>query len=115
MLARYQNGCLTTIKRADGIERWLFRWIERGPQGSRARNKIIGPITEYPKGTKKLHEAVARLRQQINTDGPTELTSKTMADVVEHYLLHELSDSGDGKSYSTRARKKCLLECWVVP
>lgn len=116
MLARYQNGCLTTIKRSDGVERWLFRWRERGPQGVRERNKIIGPVHEYPDKSKKLQEAVARLRQQINTDGPTDVTSLTMAKAVEHYTLHELADTGEeGKSYSTQNRKKSLLGRWVLP
>jgi integrase len=116
MLARYQNGCLTTITRQDGVERWLFRWRERGPHGCRERNKIIGPVKDYPEKSKKLQEAVARLRQNINTDGPTELTSVTMAKVVEHYIVHELADSGDeGKAYSTRNRKKLLLYRWVLP
>jgi integrase len=116
MLARYQNGCLTTITREDGVERWLFRWRERGPYGCRERNKIIGPVKDYPEKSKKLQEAVARLRQNINTDGPTELTSVTMAKVVEHYIVHELADSGDeGKAYSTRNRKKLLLNRWVLP
>jgi len=116
MLARYQNGCLTTITRQDGVERWLFRWRERGPHGCRERNKIIGPVKDYPEKSKKLQEAVARLRQNINTDGPTELTSVTMAKVVDHYIVHELADSGDqGKAYSTRNRKKLLLYRWVLP
>ena len=34
MQARYQNGCLTTITRKDGIERWQFRWRSRNPDGS---------------------------------------------------------------------------------
>src|SRR5215470_2209665 len=116
MLARYQNGYLTTIKRGDGIERWLFRWRERGPNGPRERNRVIGPVTEYPKASKKLQEVVARLRHDINTDGPTELTTVTMKAAVEHYIIHELADSDeDGKAYSTRKCKKLLLYRWVVP
>jgi integrase len=116
MLARYKNGFLTRIKRADGIERWLFRWRERGPQGSRERNKIIGPVSDYPEKSKKLQETLARVRQQINADGPTDITSVTMAQAVEHYIFHELADRGDdGKSYSTQSRKKLVLRRWVVP
>ena len=33
MLARFRNGCLTTIKRKDGVERWLFRWRDEQPFG----------------------------------------------------------------------------------
>ena len=99
------------------MERWLFRWRERCPEGTlRERNKVIGTVEEYPTKSKKLHEAVARLRVNINTDGPTELTSVTMAKAVEHYSIHELADCGaEGKAYSTRSRKTQLLNRWVVP
>jgi integrase len=117
MLARFRNGCLTTIRRKDGVERWLFRWRERCNDGTlRERNKVIGTVEEYPTKSKKLHEAVTRLRVNINTDGPTELTSITMAKAVEHYSIHELADCGaEGKAYSTRSRKTQLLSRWVVP
>ena len=117
MLARFRNGCLTTIRRKDGSERWLFRWRERCTDGTwRERNKVIGTVEEYPAKSKKLHEAVTKLRVNINTDGPTELTSITMAKAVEHYSIHELADCGaEGKAYSTRSRKTQLLSRWVVP
>jgi integrase len=117
MLARFRNGCLTTIRRKDGVERWLFRWRERCSDGTlRERNKVIGTVEEYPIKSKKLHEAVTRLRVNINTDGPTELTSITMAKAVDHYTVHELADCGaEGKAYSTRSRKTQLLNRWVVP
>jgi len=99
------------------VERWLFRWRERCSDGTlRERNKVIGTVEEYPTKSKKLHEAVTRLRVNINTDGPTELTSITMAKAVDHYTVHELADCGaEGKAYSTRSRKTQLLSKWVVP
>jgi integrase len=99
------------------VERWLFRWRERCSDGTlRERNKVIGTVEEYPIKSKKLHEAVTRLRVNINTDGPTELTSITMAKAVDHYTVHELADCGaEGKAYSTRSRKTQLLSRWVVP
>ena len=117
MLARFRNGCLTTIRRKDGAERWLFRWRERCTDGTlRERNKVIGTVEEYPTKSKKLQEAVTRLRVNINTDGPTELTSINMAKAVEHYSIHELADRGaEGKAYSTRSRKTQLLNRWVLP
>jgi integrase len=117
MLARFRSGCLTTIRRKDGIERWLFRWRERSTDGTlRERNKVIGTVEEYPAKSKKLQDAVTRLRVNINTDGPTELTSITMAKAVEHYSVHELADCGaEGKAYSTRSRKTQLLNRWVLP
>ena len=76
MLARYQNGCLQTIIRKDGVERWQFRWLHKGADGiSRERKKTIGLVKDYPENSKKLQDLLAGLRLNINTDGPTELTS----------------------------------------
>ena len=98
------------------MERWLLRWRERSTDGTRERNKVIGTVEEYPAKSKKLHDAVTRLRVNINTDGPTELTSITMAKAVGHYSIQELGDCGDeGKAYSTRHRKTQLLSRWVLP
>jgi len=117
MLARYQNGCLQKIARKDGVERWQFRWFSKGADGiSRERKKTIGPVKDYPENSKKLQDLLAGLRLNINTDGPTELTSITMAEAVEHYKLHELADCGrDGKAFSTRSRKTQVLNRWVLP
>ena len=117
MLARYQNGCLQKLIRKDGVERWQFRWRKKGADGiSRERKKTIGPVKDYPENSKKLQDLLAGLRLNINTDGPTELTSITMAEAVEHYKLHELADCGrDGKAFSTRSRKTQVLNRWVLP
>jgi hypothetical protein len=117
MLARYQNGCLQRIVRKDGVERWQFRWLKKGADGiSHERKKTIGPVKDYPENSKKLQDLLAGLRLNINTDGPTELTSITMTEVVGHYKLHELADrGGDDKAYSTRNRKSLVLNRWVLP
>ena len=116
MLARYQKGCLQRIVRKDGVERWQFRWLQKGADGvSREHKKTIGPVKDYPEKSKKLQDVLARLRLNINTDGATELTSITMKEAVEHYKRHELIDCGkDGKAYSTRNRKTLVLDKWVV-
>ena len=117
MLARYKKGCLQKITRKDGIERWQFRWSSKGLDGfPRERKKTLGPVKDYPENSKKLQDLLAGLRLNINTDGPTELTSITMAEAVEHYKLHELADCGrDGKAFSTRSRKTQVLNRWVLP
>jgi hypothetical protein len=45
----------------------------------RERKRTIGPVKDYPEDSKKLQDLLAGLRLNINTDGPTELTSVTMA------------------------------------
>jgi len=117
MLARYKNGCLQRVKRKDGIERWQFRWNARCPDGKiHERKATIGAVKDYPEGSKKLQDLLAGLRLNVNTDGPTELTSVSVAAVVEHYKQHELADCGEsGKAYSTRRRKTLVLNRWILP
>ena len=93
MLARYQRGCLQRIVRKDGVERWQFRWLQKGADGvSREHKKTIGPVKDYPEKSKKLQDVLARLRLNINAEGPTELTCITLKEAVEHYKCHELTD-----------------------
>src|SRR5215469_18948253 len=117
MLARYQKGCLQRISRKDGVERWQFRWLQKCADGTcRERKKTIGKVKDYPENSKRLQDLLARLRLNINSDGPTELTSIAVTEAVEHYKLHELADCGqDGKAYSTRDRKMLVLNKWVLP
>jgi integrase len=119
MQARYQNGCLTTIMRKDGIERWQFRWRSRNPDGSlRPCKKTIGPVSEYPLTSKKLQDQLLRLRMTINTQASTGQSPITMKALVEHYEKIELAEPKDeesGRAYSTRTRLKWLLHRWVIP
>lgn len=119
MQARYQNGCLTTITRKDGIERWQFRWRARNHDGSlRPCKKTIGPVSEYLEKSKKLQDVVASLRMMINTEASTKPNSITMTALVEHYENVELRISDDEeptRSYSTRTRLTSLLHRWVLP
>jgi integrase len=119
MQARYQNGCLTTVTRRDGIERWQFRWRARNPDGSlRPCKKTIGPVSEYPEKSKKLQELLLNLRMNINTQASTRQSPITMKALVEHYQKTELAEPEDeesGKAHSTRSRLKYLLDRWVTP
>jgi hypothetical protein len=61
MLARYRKGCLQRIVRKDGVERWQFRWLQRGADGvSQEHKRTIGPVKDYPE---KLQDVLARLRR----------------------------------------------------
>jgi integrase len=119
MQARYQNGCLTTITRKDGIERWQFRWRSRHPDGSlRPCKKTIGPVNEYPINSKKLQDLLLGLRMKINIDPSARLGPVTIAALVDHYERIELAEPEDeesGRAHSTRSRLKWLLHRWVIP
>jgi integrase len=119
MQARYQNGCLTTITRKDGIKRWQFRWRARNPNGSlRPSKKTIGPVSEYPVKSKKLQDVLLNLRMTINTQASTRQSPITMKALVEHYKKTELAEPEDeesGKAHSTRSRLKYLFDRWVIP
>jgi hypothetical protein len=119
MQARYQNGCLTTITRKDGIERWQFRWRSRNPDGSlRPCKKTISPVSEYPLRSKKLQDLLLSLRMTIKTEASTTLNSMTMSALVEHYQQVELGEPEDEESsraHSTRTRLRWLLNRWVIP
>ncbi len=119
MQARYQNGCLRTITRKDGIERWQVRWRARNPNGSlRPCKKTIGPVSEYPQKSKKLQEVLLNLRMTINTQASTRKSPITMKALVEHYQKTELAEPEDeesGKAHSTRSRLTYLLNRWVTP
>jgi integrase len=119
MQARYQNGCLRTITRKDGIERWQFRWRARNPDGSlRPCKTTIGPVSKYPPKSKKLQDVLLNLRMNINTQVLTRQSPITMKTLVEHYEKTELAEPEDqesGKAHSTRSRLKCLLQRWVTP
>ena len=88
------------------------------PLGYGAAGCSITPILvnpRCPKPGKKLQKTVARLRLNVNTDGPTELTLITTAKVVEHYIVHELADYGEeGKAHSTRSKKTQVLNRWIL-
>jgi integrase len=119
MQARYQNGCLTKVKRKDGIERWQFRWRARNSDGSlRPCKKTIGPVSDYSLKSKRLQDVLLSLRMAINTEASTKLNSITMKTLVEHYQKIELAEPEDeesGKAHSTRTRLTKLLHRWVVP
>ena len=119
MQARYQNGCLTTITRKDGIKRWQFRWRARNPDGSlRPSKKTIGPVSEYPLKSKKLQDSLLNMRMIINTQPSTRQSLITMKALVDHYKETELAEPEDeesGKAHSTRSRLKYLLDRWVIP
>src|ERR1700756_2011661 len=119
MQARYQNGCLTTLTRKDGIERWQFRWRSRNPDGSlRPCKKTIGPVSEYPLKSKKLQDVLLGLRMKINRDPSARFGPTTVSTLVEHYERIELAEPEDeesGRAYSTRSRLKWLFHRWVLP
>ena len=106
-----------TIIRKMGWKDGSFAGCNKGADGFTRAQETIGPVKDYPENSKKLQDLLAGLRLNINTDRPTELTSITMTEAVEHYKLHELADCGrwTAKAYSTRRPEDAGVEPMDAP
>src|SRR6478752_7513527 len=97
---RYQAGSLTTEKRSNGPDVWVYRWREQADGTLRVKRKrIVGTIQEY-RTESAARKAVDALKLDINA----EVVSASMMivrELVEHYKQTELCD-GCGKTARTR-------------
>ncbi len=114
---RYQNGSVQREKRQNGPDVWVFRWWEPGSDGMNKRRKaIVGNVLTLPTEALALRSARA-LRIDANAQTPqAERGPETIADLVAHYRLKELSDdSHSQKSFPTRAAYQSYLANWILP
>jgi integrase len=105
MSRRYQQGCLYREKRKARPDVWVFRYRD----GQRNRKQIIGTVEKLTR--KAAMQACESLRANINKGTGT---PRTMAELVEHYRLKEMSEDS-GKSFSTRTAYEVYLRNWIVP
>jgi integrase len=107
--ARYQSGCLTLRKRANGAHIWQFRWweIENGDRVQRSR--IVGTVKQYPARREALRAADA-LRLEINSELP-KAVPVTVATLIDRYQ----GDSYEmGRlAFSTRKSYGTYLQTWI--
>jgi integrase len=104
-------------KRKSGPDVWVYRWYEVGSDGaSKYRKAIVGTVLTLPTEVAALKAAHA-LRIDANQQTPqTESGPSTIAELVAHYRLKELSgDSNGRKAFSTRDGYECYLDNWILP
>jgi len=104
-------------KRRSGPDVWVYRWYEVGSDGaSKYRKAIVGTVLTLPTEVAALKAAHA-LRIDANQQTPqTERGPSTIAELVAHYRLKELSgDSNGRKAFSTRDGYECYLDNWILP
>ncbi|HEY3989451.1 MAG TPA: site-specific integrase [Acidobacteriaceae bacterium] len=97
---RYQHGSLTTERRSNGPDVWVYRWREPSSNGKTVKRKrIIGTIWEYASKT-AAQKAVDALKLDINAE-VVSTVSMTIRELAKHYEAVELGD-GCGKTLMTR-------------
>ena len=115
MSARYQGGYLRCVKRKNGSSCWEFLWRETGPLGKQKRRTLmIGTLEQFP--TEELAaNAVNGLRMSINVERIRQRQAVLMSDLIDHYILTELSAKASWHSPATRIIYNEFLELWIRP
>jgi integrase len=102
------------VKRSKGLDVWVFRWRETGPDGSRAqRKKTIGSLSQFPT-EKSAWQEIENLRAEINA-AEERVGKLTVADAWGHFLLHELRDPDVNRSPSTIAGYLDYFKNQILP
>src|ERR1043166_1021932 len=93
-----------------------FLWRETDQSGNRVRrNRVIGTLEEYP--TEELAQAAINgLRTCINEDRNRQPQQPVfVSDVIDHYLVTELSEQTNWHSHSTRIVYRVFFKRWIRP
>ncbi len=110
---RYQAGSLTTEKRNNGPDVWVYRWREAVDKSRTVqRKRIIGTKKEYPTAT-AARKAVEALRLDINAESVS-ASPLTIREVAEHYKEKELGE-GCGKTAKTRETYTQHIDSYIIP
>jgi len=90
---------------------WVFRWSEEVNGRRRQHKDVIGTLKRFPTETAANKEA-DRLRYRLN-ENREQLSLKpiTFADLINHYLNHELPRL----SKSARKANKSYIKTWIEP
>ena len=116
MHVRHQHGHLRSVERKAGPPVWEFLWRETHQSGNRVRrNIVIGTLEEYP--TEELAQAAINgLRTCINQDRNRQPQQPVfVSDLIDHYLVTELSEQTNWHSHSTRIVYCVFLNRWIRP
>jgi integrase len=104
------------VKRKNGSWSWEFLWREKKPLGNQRRRTLkVGTLEEYP--TKELAaNAVNGLRMCINAERHRQQQQPIqMCDLIDHYIVTELSERASWHSPATRIIYREFLELWIRP
>lgn len=107
--SRFQNGSLNRVKNKTREDSWLFRYYDEVDGNRVHRNIRVGGVRELP-SRKDAEKAVLALKGRINS---RILTPETVAELVEHYKLHELT--GERKAFATVQAHTSYLTNHIVP
>src|SRR5215813_9663269 len=112
----YQRGYLRCVQRKQSPATWEFRWREVDVKGKIVRRTaVIGTIEQFP--TEELADtAVQGLRMRINEECHRKRHKALLIkELIDHYILTELSDKATWHSHSTKIVYKGYLERWIRP
>lgn len=114
MRHRYQHGYLRCTTRESGPDCWEFLWRETTPNGQRVRHTaVIGTIEEFSTRA-AAEEAANGLRMCANEQRNRQPEQRiTVADLIDHYIETELSDTATWHSLATKVVYRDFLERWI--
>jgi len=111
---RYQQGSLTTEKRKNGSQVWVYRWRETDAVGLRVKRKVVvGSKVAFPSKALALKQ-IATLGLDINSESPASNTTRTVAELIDHYRQFELT-STSGKTSLTVAVYEGQIARYILP
>ena len=85
----YQEGSIECVKRAKGLNVWVYRWRELQPDGRRIqKKKVIGDAERY-RTKSEVKKAVENFRAEINAE-QSHLGGKTIEELWGHFEANEL-------------------------
>jgi len=109
---RYQQGSLTTERRQNGPDVWVYRWREKSSSGQTIqRKRIVGAKKQYSTEAAALR-AVDALRLDINAEAVS--TSDVTVDDVIALQKHRAADS-DSKTARTKDVYRHQLDSVISP
>lgn len=100
--ASYQEGFIERVQRANGPDRWVYRWWSSpGPDGTRShRSRVIGTVTRFPT-LAKAKQAVENFRSEINAAEEKAVAVMTVGEAWAHFQANELRDPDVDRSPTT--------------
>jgi integrase len=106
---RFQNESLMLVKNKTTANSWFFRHYDVVDGKRVHRNQRIGTVREYPL-RRDAEKAVLALRAKINAEVRT---PETVAQLVAHYLKHELTL--ERKAFATMEAHSSYLRLHILP